>query len=395
MLIYTVTQVTQCIKNLFEMDPVLQDLWVEGEISNCFTSAAGHAYLTLKDERAQVRCVIWRSQMERLQEMPANGKAVLAHGRMSVYETQGNYQLYVDQMQPLGMGKLYLQFKALKEKLEREGLFAPERKRLLPDFPQCLGVVTSPLGAAIRDILNILRRRYPLVEIIIAPTQVQGDEAPPQIVAAIQALNARASVDAIIVARGGGSLEDLWAFNDERVARAIFASRVPIVTGVGHETDFTIADFVADVRAPTPSAAAEIAVPDQETLRAQIAQQREALTQAMCRRVASSRAQVDHAQALLSRVSPRIWLERRRQELDQIEQQILVTQARRLERWRGLLLSTQWCLQTLNPEATLKRGYAIVAQRETGAIVTRTAQITAGDHINIHVSDGHFAGTVD
>jgi exodeoxyribonuclease VII large subunit len=395
MLIYTVTQVTQYIKRVLDVDPLLQACWVEGEISNLFRSAAGHVYFTLKDAGAQLRCVIWRSQVAELEQQPGNGQAVVVHGRASVYEAQGSYQLYVDQVHPLGAGALFLQFQALKARLEREGLFAEERKRALPRFPCRLGVVTSPLGAAIRDILRVLQRRYPLAEVIVAATLVQGDEAPPQIVAAIEALNHHTDVDVILVARGGGSLEELWAFNDERVARAIFASRVPVITGVGHETDFTIADFVADVRAPTPSAAAEIAVPDQEALRAQIAQQRVALEQALRRCVAASRAQLQHKQALLSRASPRAWVERQRQDLDQLEQRMLTLQAHRLERWRGLLVSSELRLQALNPEATLKRGYAIVAQRETGSIVTRTAQVASGDGIDVRVSDGHFTVTVD
>lgn len=395
MLIYTVTQVTQYIKSVLDVDPLLQDCWVEGEISNLFRSAAGHVYFTLKDAGAQLRCVIWRNQVAELEQQPGNGQAVVVHGRASVYEAQGSYQLYVDQIQPLGTGVLFLRFQALRDKLEREGLFAEERKRPLPRFPRRLGVVTSPLGAAIRDILRVLRRRYPLAEVIVAPTLVQGDEAPPQIAAAIEALNRHTDVDVILVARGGGSLEELWAFNDERVARAIFASRIPVITGVGHETDYTIADFVADVRAPTPSAAAEIAVPDQEALRTQVQQYGAALQQAMHHRVAERRAQVDHARALLRRVSPRAVLERRRQELDDRQQRMSTRQTHRLALWRGRLLSLQLRLQTLSPESTLRRGYAIVSRRDSGAVVLRTEHVARGDGVDVRVSDGHFEATVD
>ncbi len=395
MQVYTVSQVTQYIKSLFDVDPMLQDVWVEGEISNCVQSAAGHMYFTLKDARAQLRCVLWRSQVARVEHLPANGEAVVVHGRASVYEVQGTYQLYVDVVQPVGAGALFLQFQALKDKLQREGLFAAERKRPLPPFPQCLGVVTSPVGAAIRDILHVLQRRYPLAEVILAPTLVQGDEAPPQIVAAIEALNVRTDVDAIIVARGGGSLEELWAFNDERVARAIFASRAPLVSGVGHETDYTIADFVADVRAPTPSAAAEIAVPDQEALRARILQHRDSLGQGMRQRVTVRRGKVEHTVALLRRVSPRALVDRWRQRLDERHREMIAEQGHRFALLRGQLASLNLRLQTLSPESTLNRGYALVSRRDTGAVVTRTAQVASGDAIDVRVSDGHFTGTVD
>lgn len=395
MLIYTVTQVTQYIKSVFDVDPLLQDCWVEGEISNFFRSAAGHVYFTLKDAGAQLRCVMWRSQVAELEQQPGNGQAVVVHGRASVYEAQGSYQLYVDQIQPLGTGVLFLRFQALKDKLEREGLFAEERKRPLPRFPRRLGVVTSPLGAAIRDILRVLQRRYPLAEVIVAPTLVQGDEAPPQIVAAIETLNQHTDVDVILLARGGGSLEELWAFNDERVARAVFASRIPIITGVGHETDYTIADFVADVRAPTPSAAAEIAVPDQEALCSQVQQYGALLRQATQRRVVERRAQMDHALALLRRVSPRAVLDRRRQELDDCQQRMITQQTHRMALWRGRLLSLQLRLQTLSPESTLKRGYAVVSRRDSGAVVMRTEQVSPGDDVDVRVSNGHVTATVD
>jgi len=289
MQIYRVSQITAYIKELFDSDYPLQDLWLEGEVSNYSQAASGHVYFTLKDEEAQIRCVMWRSQVERQAYLPQNGEAIIAHGRISVYEAGGRYQLYVDDIQPAGVGLLYLQFEALKERLAAEGLFDAERKRPLPPFPRRLGVVTSPTAAALKDIVNVLRRRYPVVEVVLSPTLVQGDEAPSQIVAAIEALNEHTDVDAIIVARGGGSLEELWAFNDERVARAIYASQVPVVTGVGHETDFTIADFVADVRAPTPSAAAEVAVPDRQELRGMVESWRGRLAHLMRGRIEEER----------------------------------------------------------------------------------------------------------
>ena len=395
MQVYSVSQLTGYIKSLFDVDLLLQDVWVEGEVSNYFQSSAGHVYFTLKDAQAQLRCVLWRSQVALLEYLPVNGNAVLVHGRASVYEAQGNYQLYADQIHPLGTGTLFLQFEALKNKLQREGLFATERKRPLPRFPRRLGVVTSPAGAAIRDILQILKRRYPLAEVIVAPTLVQGEEAPAQIVAAIQALNTHGDVDAVIVARGGGSLEELWAFNDERVARAIFASRVPVISGIGHETDVTIADFVADVRAPTPSAAAELVAPDQVALRAQIRQCQDGLLQQAAQLVAQRRSATEHAATLLQRFSPRTLLDQRRQDLDQRQQRMVTQQEHRLQLLRQRLSGTNLRLQTLSPQATLERGYAIVSRIDSGAVVTRTADVQSGDSIDVRVSDGHFGGTVD
>jgi len=395
MQVHTVSQVTRYIKELLGLDPTLQDLWVEGEVSNCTQSSAGHMYLTLKDENAQLSCVIWRSTVATLEHLPANGEAVMAHGRVSVYEVQGRYQLYIDWLQPLGAGALFVQFEALKEKLRLEGLFENQRKRPLPPFPRKLGVVSSPVGAALRDILTVLRRRYPLAEVILAPTLVQGEEAPPQIVAAIEALNALPYVDVIIVARGGGSLEELWAFNDERVARAIAASRVPVISGVGHETDYTIADFVADLRAPTPSAAAELVVPDQQALRATIRQHRQDLSQLSGQLLAQGRRETEQARRLLSRSSPLMLIDRWRQSVDERGQRMITAQQHRMALMGEQLSTLQLSLRALSPHSTLQRGYAVVSRRDTGAVVTRTADVSAGDGIDVRVSDGDFAATVD
>ena len=392
---FTVSQITNYIKDLFEIDFVLQDLWVEGEVSNFSRSAAGHIYFTLKDETSSIRCVMWHSSSARQGYLPFNGDAILAHGHISVYEVQGTYQFYVDYLQPAGLGTLYLQFEALKQRLEAEGLFAPERKRPLPLFPRCLGVVTSPTGAAIRDILHVLERRYPLVEVILAPSLVQGDKAPLQIVAAIEALNEHTDAEAIIVARGGGSLEELWAFNDERVARAIYSSRVPVISGVGHETDFTIADFVADVRAPTPSAAAEIAVPDRGELWETLNSRRNRLVMLMRQQIAEQRAAVESQERILVRLSPQAQIATHRQRIDELTRAASASLAHQLalqrERLRGQLLH----LQSLSPFATLDRGYSITRQLRTGEIVKSVAQVAAGDRIETQVSDGKFEGTVN
>lgn len=394
MQILTVTQITDYISTLFEVDPLLQDVWVEGEVSNFFRSGAGHAYFTLKDSEAQLRCVVWRTQMARVEHQPANGDAVLVHGRASVYQAQGSYQLYVDEIKAAGAGALAQQLEALKARLDREGLFAPERKRSLPLFPRCIGVVTSPSGAAVRDILNVLKRRYPIAQVIVAPTMVQGDEAPPQIVAAIQALNDRTDIDVLIVARGGGSLEELWAFNDERVARAIFASRIPVVSGVGHETDWTICDWVADVRAPTPSAAAEIAVPDQGELRQQSEQYGDALRQTMAQLLSRLRADLDHSRTVLRRFSPRATVDRLRMSLQMQEQRLTSQQKHYLELQRRLLSGSVSRMHALSPLATLERGYAVVTRQDTGHIIASVAQAKPETGINVRVRDGDFGAEV-
>ena len=395
MQIYQVSQITAYIKELFDSDYALQDLWLEGEVSNYSRAASGHVYFTLRDEEAQIRCVMWRSQVERGAYLPQDGEAILAHGRISVYEAGGQYQLYVDDIQPAGAGLLYLQFEALKERLAAEGLFDPERKRPLPPFPQRLGVVTSPTAAALRDVLNVLRRRYPLVEVVLSPTLVQGDEAPPQIVAAIEALNQHTDVDAIIVARGGGSLEDLWAFNDERVARAIHDSQVPVVTGVGHETDFTIADFVADVRAPTPSAAAELVVPDRQRLRGAVEGWCGRLAQLMRGRIEEGRRALQYREQVLRRFSPQAQIDSYRQRIDDLMHSALAGLKHRLALAGERLRALDSRLQTLSPLATLERGYAIARHLGTGKVVRSVAQVAAGDRLEVQVSDGQFEGTVD
>ncbi len=390
---FTVSEITAYIKEKFEVDLLLQDLWLAGEVSNFSRSAAGHLYFTLKDEKSSLRCVMWRSLAERQLFLPDDGQAIVAHGRISIYELQGLYQFYVDTILSAGVGLLHRRFEALKERLRAEGLF--ERKRPLPSFPGCVGVVTSPTGAALRDILHVLGRRYPLVEVVLAPSLVQGEEAPPQIVAAIQALNRYPDVEVIIVARGGGSLEELWAFNEERVARAIYASRLPVVCGVGHETDFTIADFVADVRAPTPSAAAEIVVPDRMELRATVELRRERLHQLVARHVADRRQTLADQRRTLHRFSPLSRLESNRQRLDDLSHRMASLLEHRLALRGEQLRSLTLQLHTLGPRATLERGYALVRRQETGRVVKSTAQVGPGDGIEVQVSDGKFDATVE
>ncbi len=391
---FTVSQITGYIKDLFDVDAQLQDVWLEGEVSNFTRSAAGHAYFTLKDERAQIRGVMWRSQVARLARLPRNGEAVMAHGYVSVYEAYGTYQLYADLIRPAGLGLLHLQFEALKARLEAEGLFAPERKRLLPPFPRRVGVVTSSTGAALRDILHVLGRRYPPVEVVLSPTMVQGDQAPAQIVAALQALDDYTDVDLTIVARGGGSLEELWAFNDERVARAIAASRAPVISGVGHETDFTIADFVADVRAPTPSVAAEIAVPDGRELRETVRLWQTQLEQLIRGQLGRQRQALAHQRQSLQRLSPQTRIVGHRQRIDDLTWAAVSNVRHRLALAREQLHRQAAELHALSPLATLERGYAIVRHGATGAVVRSVAQVSAGDEVEVRVADGTFGATV-
>jgi exodeoxyribonuclease VII large subunit len=368
MKVYSVAELNGYLRELLESDALLADLWVSGEISNLSESAAGHLYFTLKDEASQLRCVFFRPKLPVALE---NGLAAVAHGRVSIYEVSGALQFYVDVVQPEGVGLLQLEFERLKAKLEDEGLFEPARKRALPSFPRCIGVITSPDGAALHDIINIISRRYPLVELVLAPTQVQGEAAVPGIVKAFETLNRTEGIDLVILARGGGSLEELWAFNDEKVARAVYASRAPVVTGVGHDTDFTIADFVADKRAPTPSAAAEIAVPQRAELEARLQSLSRTLVASLSSELGQYRQRIDD----LTRVTS-------------IHLRNLTNISR--EKLRGQELK----LGSLSPLATLGRGYALVQHSATSEVICRIDQVHRGDAIQVKVSDGQFGSRV-
>ncbi|MFQ5397988.1 MAG: exodeoxyribonuclease VII large subunit [Anaerolineae bacterium] len=392
--LWTISELTRYIREVFEIDFRLQDVEVSGEISNFTRARSGHLYFTLKDEGAQLKCVMWRTDAARLAYWPEDGDAVVAHGRISVYEAGGVYQLYADRLEPAGRGDLALAFELFKQKLADEGLFDPDHKKPIPRFPRKIGIVTSADAAALRDILNVLRRRYPLVEVLIAPTLVQGAEAPPQIVRALKWLDGRDDIDTIIVARGGGSMEDLWAFNEEVVARAIFAAQHPIICGVGHEVDFTIADFVADQRAPTPSAAAELAVPDisewQPVLRAlpgRLADATRALIQ-------QRRRQVQHLARALRHLSPRATLDNNRQRMDGLHGRLHTAIRHTLEREQNRLVLAQAGLSAYSPLATLSRGYAIVRGKD-GRIIRFVRQVHPGDELDVQVSDGQFGVSVN
>ena len=391
--VWTVGELTRYIRELFEIDFRLQDVDVRGEISNFTRARSGHLYFTLKDEGAQLKCVMWRSDAERLPFRPQDGDAVLANGRISVYEASGVYQLYTSYLEPAGRGDLALAFEQLKQRLADEGLFDPAHKRPLPRFPHKIGIVTSVDAAALRDILNVLRRRYPLVQVLIAPTLVQGADAPPQIVRALEWLDGRSDIDCIIVARGGGSMEDLWAFNDERVARAIFAARHPVICGVGHEVDFTIADFVADMRAPTPSAAAELATPDVAEWGPTLRSLQARLAADMQDNLAQKRRRVQHLARSLRHLSPRASLDNQRQQIDSLFDHLHITMRRSLERGRSRVTVAEAELMAYSPLATLARGYAIV-RGDDGRIIRSIQAVSVGDALSIQVTDGAFEVTV-
>lgn len=395
---FTVTQLLSQIKTLIEREQTLRNVWLQGEVSNFVRATSGHCYFTLKDERAVLACVMWKQDALRLGRLPQNGQQVLVHGYVSVYESQGKMQFYADALELAGVGRLYQEFEALKAKLTAEGLFDPERKRPLPAWPQRIAVVTSPRAAALRDILRTLALRYPAVDVLLAPSAVQGTEAPAQIVAAIELLNdwhaGVEPIDVIIVARGGGSIEELWAFNDEQVARAIAASSVPVVSGVGHETDFTLADFAADLRAPTPTGAAAAAVPDRLELAGQVAAQRGRLALAMAQRLARERQHLGHSQRLLARLSPSAQIASRRQQVDDLNLAMQRQMRHRLALYRAELDGLRARLANLDPHAVLQRGYAIIFQQPGDQVVTSAQAVTAGDALRIVVADGEFSGVV-
>jgi exodeoxyribonuclease VII large subunit len=394
--VFTVSEITSHIKSLLTGDPGLSDVWVTGEVSNFKLHTSGHCYLTLKDESSSIKAVIWRTTASRM-ALPRDGDAVTAHGYVSVYEPQGAYQLYIDQLEPIGTGRLWLEFERLKARLEAAGLFDSAVKRAAPRMPKRLGIVTSPTAAALRDILRTLAARWPVVEVILAPTLVQGESAPASIVAAIEALNRwsaeREPMDAIIVARGGGSIEELWAFNDERVARAIRASGLPVITGIGHETDFTIADFAADVRAPTPTGAAIASVPDARALRDAVTGLLAASVTHMEASLALARTRLDALALRLARLSPAMRVAGNRQRLDELDRRAHLAIVNRLHAQRQQLSGVRLHLGGLDPNSVLARGYAIVST-PGDAVIRSVSQVESGDPIRIHVSDGAFGARV-
>jgi len=434
--VYSVTRLNREVRVLLERG--LGVLWVEGELSNLSQPASGHWYFTLKDRDAQLRCAMFRLKNSLLGFTPRAGTQVLVRGRLSVYEARGEYQLIVEHMEEAGIGALRRQFERLKAQLAAEGLFAPERKRALPRFPRRIGVITSPSGAALRDILHILARRYPPAQVLIYPAAVQGAAAVPALVAALQVASARAECDVLILARGGGSLEDLWAYNDERVARAIHACRVPVVSGVGHEIDFTIADFVADVRAPTPSGAAELVVPDGRAWLEAVTRTAQRLLAAMRRELRAGGARLEAVGRRLQLAHPGVRLQQQMQRLDDLGQRLggaarggLHHERHRLAelierlvrhspdhvvreyraRHQGInarlehaarecvsralhrLALAQRGLNGVSPLATLTRGFAIVTRADGGLLVDAAA-VATGETIEARLARGTLSARV-
>lgn len=384
--ILTISEINRHLSAILQADPLLQNVWVRGEISNFSRPASGHLYFTLKDETAALRCVMWRNNAVRLQFALRDGMELEAHGNLGIYETGGNYQLYVDALYPTGEGALFGEFMRLKARLESEGLFDAARKRPLPQMPRRLAIVTSGTGAALRDMLNTLARRWTLAPVLVCTTPVQGVEAPPGIVAALQRA-ATFQPDVILLARGGGSMEDLWAFNDESVVRAIAASPFPVVTGIGHETDFTLADFAADLRAPTPTAAAELATPNREDLGVEVSALRNRLCAAFMRTLQARRRNLQDRRARLLARSPENHIRRARQQVDEQAQRARQAIARSLNLRRLQLQSLAQQLHALNPQQILERGYALVFDTH-GNLVRRAGQVRPGDALKIRVSDG-------
>lgn len=391
--IYTVAEILYYLKTMLEINERLNDTWVQGEVSNCKRYPSGHYYFDLKDESGQLRCVMFKNSALRQAYLPKDGSSFVMHGFFDLYE--GKLQFRVNEVLPGGLGRFHLEFEALKQKLEAEGLFAPERKRDLPAMPQIIGVVTSPQAAALQDILKVLGRRYPLAQVILSPTQVQGADAPGQIVTAIRALNSLPQVEVIIVARGGGSIEDLWAFNDEQVARAIFASRVPVVTGVGHETDTTIVDYVADLRAPTPSAAAELVTATSLTdLQANLAELTDRLYSSVQNLLDEKTADLDELQSRLSISAPTRKIPQKLEQIQRLRERSNMQLERSLERNRLKVNALASRLHTLNPQQILERGYAILTNETDGSILASATQIQPGESLQVRLKDGAFGVVV-
>ena len=396
---FSVGQLNEYVKMLLEGNPNLNDVWVQGEISGAKLYASGHLYFSLKDPDSVLSAVMFKNSMMRMEFEPENGMKVLAHGRVSAYPPRGQYQFIADRMIPDGAGALAVAFEQLKAKLGTEGLFDPARKRPLPPHPKRIGVVTSPSGAAVHDIIRVARKRCPSTEILIFPSLVQGAEAPAYLRGGIQYFNAvkddpEQGVDLIILGRGGGSAEDLWGFNDERLARTIAASAIPVVSAVGHEVDFTICDFVADLRAATPSAAAELSLPDREDLRRQVTALSTRLNASQTTRLKRYRTQLDRLAASRVLTSPEGAYRVRRETVEGLEKRLNLSMSRRLAFKRQSMERVVASLSALNPLAVLSRGYALVQDGE-GKVVPTVGQLSVGDRVHLRFADGSARVSVE
>lgn len=385
--VLSVSQLNRYVKSIIEQDMNLQTVFVQGEISN-FTNhyKTGHFYMTIKDEFSSIKAVMFKSANMRLKFMPENSMSVIIRGRVAVFERDGQYQLYIDDMQPDGTGALSLAFEQLKAKLAKEGLFDAEKKKAIPDYPMRVGVVTSPTGAAIRDIINVISRRFPLAELILCPVAVQGDYAAPQIKAAIELFNAEKAADVLIVGRGGGSVEELWAFNEEIVARAVAASEIPVISAVGHETDFTICDFAADLRAPTPSAAAELAVPDSLQQREMLSSAARRMLSAVSDRLGAERAMLEKQKSKLQILSPQNYIDNLRVRCDRAAMAMDSSVRHELTVKSKEFSSLCAKLDAMSPLKILARGYSVASKQ--GKIISDINSVEKGDMINVKISGG-------
>ena len=391
--IYSITQINAYIQGRMNEDPMLAQVAVRGEISNYKLYPSGHHYFTLKDEQSALKCVMFKGNAMSLRFRPASGMKVIALGRISVYPRDGQYQLYVSSMAMDGIGDLYAAFEALKKKLSQQGLFDPAKKKPIPKYPQTIGIVTSSAGAAVHDILRILRRRYPLCSVRLLPVRVQGAEAPEEIVSAIRYANAHDLADLLIVGRGGGSIEDLWAFNDERVAYAIYESHIPIISAVGHEPDVTIADYVADLRAATPSNGAELAVPDREALAQNLDAFSAAMTGALSRQLRLASQRLEGLAASPALRSPTGYLDRREKDLGLLKEKLLAAQNRELSKAQQKYVANVAKLDAMSPLKVLSRGYAM-AQKETGELIRSVKQTTTGESMVVSLADGKLNASI-
>ena len=391
--VLTITQINEYIRAMMDQDALLTGLAVKGEISNYKVYPSGHHYFTLKDEGASLRCVMFRSSAVKMRFKPENGMKVIAMGRIAVYPRDGGYQLYCSAMALDGVGDLHAAFEQLKSKLASQGLFDPAHKKALPKYPGVIGIVTSAAGAAIHDMLRILRKRYPLAKVLLLPVRVQGAEAPREISAAIHYANRRQLADLLIVGRGGGSMEDLWAFNNEIVAHAIYESQIPVISAVGHEPDVTISDYVADLRAATPSNAAELAVPDQDALRQSMDSMLLSMATILQRQLKASRKHLSVLAASPALQSPENYLQQRRKALSHLQSRLLSLQSQNINRYRNRYISSTAKLDAMSPLKVLTRGYSMT-QTNNGEIIRSVNQLTPGDQVRITVSDGTVLASV-
>ena len=392
--IYSVTQITKTLLRIIERQPQLQNVWVQGQVSNMSKPSSGHIYFTLKDEESNLRSIVWRSQAARMQFLPREGDEVLVQGKISIYAGSSEYQIIVTKVEPLGIGALQRAFEELKQKLADEGLFDAQHKKALPRFPNTIGVITSETGAAIRDIQQQLQKRFPLAKLVLYPALVQGEYAATQIAQAIRAINRRTDIDVLIVGRGGGAIEDLAPFNEEIVARAIFDSNIPIVSAVGHETDWTISDMVADHRAPTPSAAVEHVAPDRVELLEYIKALQNRLTELIKRQRTAQHAEVDALEAQLSPMKRKEAIYQLSQTVDRLEAAYEKSITDKLESENNRLQFFASRLNGLSPLAILKRGYSI-CRTSNGNVVTSKEQVDVNEKISVKLSQGSLVCTVD